>query len=154
MHLCYPQNHNPLLLSWENMHLEVLSLQIWKLVLLFIDLFYFLFWLLIVMWTTYFFCIIFLDFFFQAANYLNIQSLLELTCQTVADMMKGKSVEYIRKTFNITNDYTPEEEEEIRREFPWVFEWETEGYIWKDLNDAVYEIRFGFMELTLSTGVL
>ncbi|RVX16572.1 SKP1-like protein 1A [Vitis vinifera] len=58
----------------------------------------------------------------MAANYLNIQSLLELTCQTVADMMKGKSVEYIRKTFNITNDYTPEEEEEIRREFPWVFE--------------------------------
>ena len=58
----------------------------------------------------------------QAANYLNIKGLLDLTCQTVADMIKGKTPEEIRKTFNIKNDFTPEEEEEIRRENQWAFE--------------------------------
>ncbi|KAJ1693924.1 hypothetical protein LUZ63_010622 [Rhynchospora breviuscula] len=57
-----------------------------------------------------------------AANYLNIKGLLDLTCQTVADMIKGKSPEDIRKTFNIKNDFSPEEEEEIRRENQWAFE--------------------------------
>ncbi|KAJ8624751.1 hypothetical protein MRB53_033281 [Persea americana] len=57
-----------------------------------------------------------------AANYLNIKSLLDLTCQTVADMIKGKTPEEIRKTFHIVNDYTPEEEEEVRRENLWAFE--------------------------------
>ncbi|XP_009624361.1 SKP1-like protein 1A [Nicotiana tomentosiformis] len=57
-----------------------------------------------------------------AANYLNIKSLLDLTCQTVADMIKGKTPEEIRKTFNIKNDFTPDEEEEVRRENAWAFE--------------------------------
>ncbi|CAJ1942307.1 unnamed protein product [Sphenostylis stenocarpa] len=57
-----------------------------------------------------------------AANYLNIKNLLDLTCQTVADMIKGKTPEEIRKTFNIKNDFTPEEEEEVRRENQWAFE--------------------------------
>ncbi|WCJ35064.1 SKP1-like protein 1 [Euphorbia peplus] len=57
-----------------------------------------------------------------AANYLNIKSLLDLTCQTVADMIKGKTPEEIRKTFNIKNDFTAEEEEEVRRENQWAFE--------------------------------
>ncbi|KAI3851583.1 hypothetical protein MKX03_020754 [Papaver bracteatum] len=57
-----------------------------------------------------------------AANYLNVKELLDLTCQTVADMIKGKTPEDIRKTFNIENDFTPEEEEEVRRENQWAFE--------------------------------
>eukprot|EP00250_Pteridium_aquilinum_P035040 c8508_g1_i1 orf=379-858(-) len=57
-----------------------------------------------------------------AANYLNIKNLLDLTCQSVADMIKGKTPEEIRKTFNIKNDFTPEEEEEVRRENQWAFE--------------------------------
>eukprot|EP00894_Picocystis_sp_ML_P002990 jgi/Pico_ML_1/53507/g4042.t1 len=57
-----------------------------------------------------------------AANYLNIKGLLDLTCMTVANMIKGKSPEEIRKTFNIKNDFTPEEEEEVRRENQWAFE--------------------------------
>jgi S-phase kinase-associated protein 1 len=60
--------------------------------------------------------------YLQAANYLNIKNLLDLTCQTVADMIKGKTPEEIRKTFNIKNDFTPEEEEEVRRENQWAFE--------------------------------
>lgn len=62
------------------------------------------------------------SFSIQAANYLNIKGLLDLACQTVADMIKGKTPEEIRKTFNIKNDFTPEEEEEIRRENQWAFE--------------------------------
>ncbi|KAL6213127.1 hypothetical protein ACLB2K_012574 [Fragaria x ananassa] len=57
-----------------------------------------------------------------AANYLNIKELLDLTCQTVADMIKGKTPEEIRQTFNIKNDFTPEEEAEVRRENQWAFE--------------------------------
>lgn len=57
-----------------------------------------------------------------AANYLNVKGLLDLTCQTVADMIKGKSVEEIRQTFNIKNDFTPEEEAEIRKENQWAFD--------------------------------
>jgi S-phase kinase-associated protein 1 len=39
--------------------------------------------------------------FILAANYLDIKSLLELTCKTVALMIKGKSPEEIRKTFSM-----------------------------------------------------
>lgn len=31
-------------------------------------------------------------------------------------MIKGKSAEEIRRTFNITNDFTPEEEAQIKKE--------------------------------------
>ncbi|AES79685.1 SCF ubiquitin ligase, SKP1 component [Medicago truncatula] len=58
-----------------------------------------------------------------AANYLEIRSLLDLTCKTVADMMlEVKTPEAIRKKFKIKNIYTLEEEEKIRRENQWDFE--------------------------------
>ena len=66
--------------------------------------------------------LLFESFVSQAADYLNIKSLLDLTSQTVVDMIKGKTPEEIRKTFNITNDFTLEEEEEVRRENAWAFE--------------------------------
>ncbi|KAK9944976.1 hypothetical protein M0R45_010510 [Rubus argutus] len=57
-----------------------------------------------------------------AANYLNIKGLLDLTCQKVADMIRGKQSKEIREIFNIKNDLTREEEEEVRRENSWSFD--------------------------------
>ena len=58
-------------------------------------------------------------FALQAANYMDIKSLLDLTCAKVASMIKGKTPEDIRKTFNIVNDFTPEEEAKVREENKW-----------------------------------
>ncbi|KAL9188106.1 hypothetical protein ACHAXT_006484 [Thalassiosira profunda] len=54
-----------------------------------------------------------------AANYMDIKPLLDLTCATVASMIKGKTPEEIRKTFNIANDFSPEEEAQVREENKW-----------------------------------
>jgi len=54
-----------------------------------------------------------------AANYMDIKGLLDVTCKTVANMIKGKTPEEIRRTFNIKNDFTPQEEEQIRKENAW-----------------------------------
>lgn len=54
-----------------------------------------------------------------AANYLDIKGLLDVTCKTVANMIKGKAPEEIRKTFNIKNDFTASEEDQVRKENEW-----------------------------------
>lgn len=58
---------------------------------------------------------------FQAASYLNINGLIDLCCQAVADLIKGKSPDEMRMILNIKNDYTPEEEEEVHNENSWAF---------------------------------
>ncbi|XP_073111310.1 SKP1-like protein 1A [Elaeis guineensis] len=58
----------------------------------------------------------------QAADYLEIKDLLDLACEQVANIIRGKHVEEIRNTFNIKNDFTVEEEKEIRKQHPWLFE--------------------------------
>ncbi|XP_011499532.1 PREDICTED: S-phase kinase-associated protein 1-like [Ceratosolen solmsi marchali] len=54
-----------------------------------------------------------------SANYLDIKGLLDVTCKTVANMIKGKTPEEIRKTFNIKNDFSPIEEDQVRKENEW-----------------------------------
>ena len=54
-----------------------------------------------------------------AANYMDIKPLLDLACAKVASMLKGKTPEEIRQTFNIVNDFTPEEETQVREENKW-----------------------------------
>ncbi|XP_041447681.1 S-phase kinase-associated protein 1-like [Drosophila obscura] len=54
-----------------------------------------------------------------AAIYLDIKGLLELTCRTVTNMIKGKTPEEIRKTFNIKKDFSFAEEEQVRKENEW-----------------------------------
>ncbi|XP_021900548.1 SKP1-like protein 10 [Carica papaya] len=57
-----------------------------------------------------------------AANYLDIKDLLDLLCQGMADGIKNKSLEFVKKFFGIENDYTEEEEAEVRRQNAWAFE--------------------------------
>jgi len=54
-----------------------------------------------------------------AANYLDIPKLLDYACITVADQIRGKSPEEIRKHFNIKNDFNDEEMERIKKENEW-----------------------------------
>ena len=55
-----------------------------------------------------------------AANYLNIKKLLDVTCKTLANMIKGENSQEIRNIFNIRNGLTSKEEEQIKKENEWV----------------------------------
>lgn len=90
----------------------------------------------------------------QAANYLNIKNLLDLTCQTVADMIKGKTPEEIRTTFNIKNDFTPEEEEEVRRENQWAFEWWSSERIKQPVSSFLCLLPFSSVAFNIHDYVL
>ncbi|KAK8954678.1 SKP1-like protein 1B [Platanthera zijinensis] len=58
----------------------------------------------------------------MGSNYLDVKGLLDLACQKVADLIKGKSPDEIRRIFNIEKDFSPEEEEEVNKENKWAFE--------------------------------
>lgn len=54
-----------------------------------------------------------------ASNFLDIRGLLDLTCKAAANLIRGRTVEEIRKKFNIKNDFTAQEEEQLMRENAW-----------------------------------
>ena len=58
----------------------------------------------------------------MAANYLNIENLQTDCCKYIAYQMKGKTPEEIREIFGLENDFTPEEEEEIKKEHQWAID--------------------------------
>lgn len=64
------------------------------------------------------------DAFFDlivAADYLEIDELLDEGCKKIARVMKGKTPEQIRAIFDIPDDFTPQEKEEMRHEYAWAF---------------------------------
>ena len=56
----------------------------------------------------------------MAANYLDIPGLLNLACATVANLIKGKTEVEIMTIFGIVDEFTPEEQEQMRKENEWV----------------------------------
>mmetsp|Transcript_2056 Transcript_2056/g.3027 ORF Transcript_2056/g.3027 Transcript_2056/m.3027 type:complete len:192 (-) Transcript_2056:651-1226(-) len=54
-----------------------------------------------------------------AANFMDIKPLLDLTCLAVSVFIKGKSPEELRRIFNLSNEFTPEEEAQVREENKW-----------------------------------
>ena len=57
-----------------------------------------------------------------AANYMGINSLLDLCCAKIASMCKDKSEEDIFKCFNITEPLSEEEKNKIKEENKWIDE--------------------------------
>jgi len=55
-----------------------------------------------------------------AANFMDIKPLLDLTCLAVSVLIKGKQASELRQIFNISNDFSPEEEAQVREENKWV----------------------------------
>ena len=55
----------------------------------------------------------------SAANFMNIDPLMDLMCLKISVMIKGKSGDEIRRIFNIPLELSPEEEEEIHEENSW-----------------------------------
>ncbi|GAY46486.1 hypothetical protein CUMW_097450, partial [Citrus unshiu] len=51
------------------------------------------------------------------ADYLTIKDTLDYLAETLANRIKNKSVEYIRKFFGIENNFMPEEKEATRKEY-------------------------------------
>ena len=68
------------------------------------------------------------DYLFElilAANYMEVQPLIDLTCASVAAAVRDKTKEELYAAFGITTDFTPEEEKKIREENKWA---EERGY--------------------------
>ncbi|KAI1378780.1 Skp1 family, dimerization domain-containing protein [Hypoxylon crocopeplum] len=51
-----------------------------------------------------------------AANYLDIPVVLDYGTKTIAHQVKDMTTEQMREFFGVENDFTPEEEEQIRKE--------------------------------------
>ncbi|XP_026395856.1 SKP1-like protein 14 [Papaver somniferum] len=58
----------------------------------------------------------------NASNYLNIKSLQDSACDEAAERVKDTTVEEGRALFGCENDFTPEEEAEMRQEYAHAFQ--------------------------------
>ncbi|KAL4190617.1 hypothetical protein AMTRI_Chr07g25620 [Amborella trichopoda] len=57
-----------------------------------------------------------------AANYLNVKNLLDMTSMAIANHIKDLRPEEVREIFAIENDFSPEEEANVREQNKWAFE--------------------------------
>ena len=55
-----------------------------------------------------------------AANFLDIKPLLDLTCKSVAHMLRGKTPDEIKNIFGVVGNFTQEEEDQVRRDNEWL----------------------------------
>lgn len=51
-----------------------------------------------------------------AANYLDVNSLMNLTCKTIASMIRGKTPAQIKEKFNLNDSDVPMEEDSVCRQ--------------------------------------
>lgn len=56
------------------------------------------------------------------SDHLDIKKLLEKATQHYAEIFKGKSVKELQEYFGEKNGFTPQEEEEIKKQFEWCVE--------------------------------
>jgi S-phase kinase-associated protein 1 len=55
-----------------------------------------------------------------AANFLDLKPMLDVTCKAVAEMIKGKTPDEIKKVFGVEGDFTEEEKAQVLRDNPWL----------------------------------
>ena len=70
----------------------------------------------------------------EAANYLDIKSLLDLTCAKVASLIKNKTLDEIFKVFKIDPVFTQEESNEFKNEFNKAL---TGGHDWSSIHQSL-----------------
>lgn len=58
----------------------------------------------------------------SAANYLDMKSLLALCLSSIANSFKDKTVDELRQMHGIQEEFTPDVEEQLKREYPWALE--------------------------------
>ena len=57
-----------------------------------------------------------------AANFMQIPGLINYGCKAIAKLMNDKETEEIRKVFNMTNDFTEDEEKKFKQQNIWCME--------------------------------
>lgn len=55
-----------------------------------------------------------------ATNFLDIRQMLEIVCGIIATACLGKTPKQVYEMFGVEKELTPEEEEEVRKENPWL----------------------------------
>lgn len=54
------------------------------------------------------------------ANFLDYKHMLEICCKAIAEMIKGKRPEEIKKIFGVEGDFTEEEKQQVLIDNPWL----------------------------------
>ena len=57
----------------------------------------------------------------SATNFMHVPALFELCCAMIAAELKGRDFNQMKKKYGLDDvEYTPADEEEILRQFPWI----------------------------------